>query len=118
VSLVGLLLFIAGWWITSLAFKENAFAAPVVKYQQERGQHVVDTGVYAVVRHPMYAGGVLLFVGMPLWLGSYAAAILGSLSIALLALRIMVEERFLRRTLAGYEDYAARVRYRLVPFLW
>jgi protein-S-isoprenylcysteine O-methyltransferase Ste14 len=59
-----------GWWIISLSFKENAFAAPVVKHQKERHQTVIDTGVYGVVRHPMYAGGVLLLIGMPLWLES------------------------------------------------
>ena len=70
VSSVGLILFVAGWWIISLAFRENAFAAPVVKHQEERHQTVVDTGVYSIVRHPMYAGAVLLLIGMPLWLES------------------------------------------------
>jgi protein-S-isoprenylcysteine O-methyltransferase Ste14 len=118
VSLFGLLMFGIGWLITSLAFKENAFAAPVVKYQGERGQHVVDTGVYAIVRHPMYAGGLLLFIGMPLWLGSYAAAILALLVLPLLIARILVEERFLRSNLPGYDGYADRVRYGLIPGLW
>jgi protein-S-isoprenylcysteine O-methyltransferase Ste14 len=118
VSLLGLLMFGVGWWITSLAFKENAFAAPVVKYQGERGQHVIDTGVYAIVRHPMYIGYLVMFIGMPLWLGSYAATIVVALAIPLLVARILVEERFLRRTLAGYDAYAARVRYRLIPGLW
>jgi len=118
VSLIGLAMFSVGWWITSLAFKENAFAAPVVKYQGERGQHVIDTGVYAIVRHPMYVGLLLFSIGMPLWLGSYAATIVAILIIPGLVARILVEERFLRRTLAGYEAYAARVRYRLIPGLW
>lgn len=118
VSFAGLLLCIAGWWITSLALKENAFAAPVVKDQRERGQRVVDTGVYRVVRHPMYAGGALLLVGIPLWLQSYAAALLMSVAVALVAVRIPVEERFLHRILPGYGAYAERVRYRLIPFLW
>ncbi len=118
VSAVGLVLFVAGWCITSLSFKENAFAAPVVKYQKERHQTVVDTGVYSIVRHPMYAGGVLLVVGMPLWLESYATALLASIFIGLLALRILVEEQFLRRELKGYDAYMERVRYRLIPFLW
>jgi len=118
VSLIGLVMFGVGWWIISLAFKENAFAAPVVKYQGERGQHVIDTGVYAIVRHPMYIGGLLFFIGMPLWLGSYAATIVAILTIPVLVARILVEERFLRRTLTGYDAYAARVRYRLIPGLW
>ncbi|MGO9568180.1 MAG: methyltransferase family protein [Desulfomonilaceae bacterium] len=118
VSAVGLVLYVAGWCIVSLSFKENAFAAPVVKYQKERHQTVVDTGVYSIVRHPMYAGAVLLVVGMPLWLESYATALLASIVIGILALRILVEEQFLRRELKGYDAYTKRVRYRLIPFLW
>ena len=66
----------------------------------------------------MYAGAVLLVIGMPLWLESYAAALLASVPIGTLALRIPVEERFLRRELKGYDAYTERVRYRLIPFLW
>jgi protein-S-isoprenylcysteine O-methyltransferase Ste14 len=118
VSSLGLVLFVAGWWIMTLALMENAFAAPVVKYQEERQQTVIDSGVYGVVRHPMYAGAVPLLVGMPLWLESYAAAMLASVPIGPLAVRILVEEQFLRRELAGYEAYTARVQYRLIPFVW
>jgi protein-S-isoprenylcysteine O-methyltransferase Ste14 len=118
VAVLGLVLFAAGWWIVSLAFKENAFAAPVVRHQQERHHRVVETGVYGAVRHPMYAGAVLLLIGMPLWLGSFAAALLASLPIATLALRIVFEEAFLRRELPGYDAYTKRVPYRLIPFLW
>jgi protein-S-isoprenylcysteine O-methyltransferase Ste14 len=118
ISSLGLILFVAGWWIISLALRENAFAAPVVRHQEERHQRVVATGVYGVLRHPMYAGGVLLLVGMPLWLESYAGALLASVPIGTLVVRILVEERFLRRELAGYAAYTERVRYRLIPFLW
>ena len=118
VSSVGLVLFLAGWWVMALALRENAFAAPVVKHQQERRQTVISTGVYGAVRHPMYAGAVLLLVGMPLWLESYAAALLAGVPIGTLAVRILFEEQFLRRELQGYDAYAERVRYRLIPFLW
>lgn len=118
VSAVGLVLFVAGWGIMTLALRENAFAAPVVRLQAERHQTVVDTGVYGVVRHPMYAGAIPLLVGMPLWLGSYAATALASVPIGILVLRIRIEEQFLRRELEGYAAYMARVRYRLIPFLW
>src|SRR5690242_1496686 len=66
VSAAGLVAFAAGWWISALALRANTFAAGAVRYQEERGHRVIDTGPYAVVRHPMYAGGVAIFVGMPL----------------------------------------------------
>jgi protein-S-isoprenylcysteine O-methyltransferase Ste14 len=118
VSGIGLLLFVAGWWMIALSFKENTFAAPVVKHQAERHQTVVDTGVYGIVRHPMYAGAVLLMIGMPLWLESYAAALLAIAPIALLAVRILFEEQFLRQELNGYDAYTERVRYKLLPYVW
>ena len=118
VSSSGLLLFLAGWWIVFLALMENTFAAPVVKLQEEREQKVVDTGVYGVVRHPMYAGGILFIVGIPLWLESYAGALLTLVPIGSMVVRTFFEERFLIRNLKGYEAYMKRVRYRLIPFLW
>lgn len=102
----------------TLALRENAFAAPVVKNQRERLQKVIDSGVYGLVRHPMYAGAVLLLVGMPLWLESYAAAVVAAFPVGMLALRILVKEQFLRRELAGFYAYTKRVRYRLIPFVW
>ena len=117
-SSLGLGLVILGWWVTYLALRENAFAALVVKRQEERHQRVVDTGVYSVVRHPMYAGGSLLLFGIPLWLESYAGALVACLAVAALVARIFLEERFLRRELPGYAAYADRVRYRLIPFVW
>ncbi len=115
---LGLVLFAEGWWITALALRENTFAAPVVRLQRERGHALVDTGVYSVVRHPMYAGGILLFVGMPLWLESYAATLAAAVPIAFIAARVHFEERFLRRELSGYEEYTQRVRSRLIPGVW
>ena len=118
VSSLGMALVIVGWLIITLVFRENAFAAPVVRHQAERDHKVVDTGVYAIVRHPMYVGIFLFNVGMALWLESYAAAIATLVPMALLAVRVIFEERFLRRELEGYEEYRQRVRYRLVPFVW
>jgi protein-S-isoprenylcysteine O-methyltransferase Ste14 len=118
VSSLGLAIFVAGLWMMSQALKENAFAAPVVKLQEERHQAVVDTGAYGIVRHPMYAGGVPFMLGMPLWLESYAATLLALVPVALLAVRILVEEKFLRKELAGYEAYTKKVRYRLIPGIW
>lgn len=118
VSSLGMVLVVLGWLIISLVFRENAFAAPVVKHQAERQHHVVDTGVYSVVRHPMYAGIFIYNVGMALWLESYAGAIATVVPMSLLAVRIVFEERFLRERLEGYRAYMERVRYRLVPFVW
>ena len=95
--------------------RENSFAAPVVKVQTERGHHVISTGPYAWVRHPMYSGAMLFFVGMPLLLGSWWGVAMAPLFVVLFAIRTGIEERALIAGLPGYADYTARVRYRLVP---
>lgn len=118
VRLAGLVLFVFGWWVAGLVLKHNAFAVTTVRHQAERGHHVVDTGVYRVVRHPLYASMIPVMVGMGLWLGSTAGALLAVVPMGILAARIVLEERFLRRTLSGYDDYAARVRWRLIPGVW
>ena len=118
VSAIGLILFAAGWWLMTAAMVENAFAAPVVRHQAERHQHVIDTGPYRIVRHPMYTSVIPFMIGMALWLGSYAAAILAILPIAVLMIRLLLEENFLRRELPGYEQYTRRTRFRLIPFVW
>lgn len=100
------------WW----TFRENSFAAPVVKLQQ--GQRTIDTGPYAVVRHPMYASAVLLFLGVPLLLGSWLGLAFAIIFIFAVAWRAVHEEKALRAELDGYEDYMRRLRYRLVPFIW
>ena len=118
VSFLGLALYVAGWWIMTLAMKVNPFAVPVVRLQEERHQRVIDTGVYAVVRHPMYTGFVPMVIGPALWLGSYIAALLAIIPIAVLAVRSLFEERFLKRELKGYDAYTKKVRYRMIPFVW
>jgi protein-S-isoprenylcysteine O-methyltransferase Ste14 len=115
---IGLALFALGWFITALALRENAFAVTVIRLQAEREHRVVDTGVYSIVRHPMYAGNPLVLLGLSLWLGSFTAALFALVPLALLMLRIVMEERFLRRELPGYREYAARVRDRLLPRIW
>jgi protein-S-isoprenylcysteine O-methyltransferase Ste14 len=114
----GLVLFAMGWIIIALALRANAFAVTVVRLQNERQHAVVDTGVYGVVRHPMYAGNPFVHVGLSLWLGSYTAVLFAALPLGLLMVRIALEERFLRRELPGYREYAERVRYRAVPGIW
>jgi protein-S-isoprenylcysteine O-methyltransferase Ste14 len=117
-SAAGLVLFVVGWWILMRALQANAFAAPVVKLQQDRGQRVVDAGPYAIVRHPMYAGAALQLLGLPLWLESWVGMVAALLPIGALMMRIGIEERLLRHELAGYAAYMERVRSRLIPGVW
>ncbi len=117
-SVAGLVLFALGWMITALALRENAFAVTVVRVQSERRHTVVDTGIYGVIRHPMYAGNPLVLLGLSLWLGSYTSAVFACIPLGLLVVRIGLEERFLQRTLPGYQEYMKRVPYRLLPGVW
>ena len=99
-------------------FRENTFLAPVVKIQTERGHKVVSTGPYAVVRHPLYAAVLIYLPANALLLGSWYGL---AASLALsggIAFRTAMEDRELQRGLEGYREYAARVRYRLIPFVW
>jgi protein-S-isoprenylcysteine O-methyltransferase Ste14 len=105
-------------YLIYLTFRENTFAAPVVKIQKERGHKVVTTGPYRYVRHPMYAGVMFFFLGTPLLLGSWYGVALAPLMMAFFVVRAVMEERMLVAELEGYADYAARVRYRLVPLIW
>ena len=115
---IGLVLFVAGWWLVYRALRANAFAVTVVRVQNERGHRVVRDGPYAVVRHPMYAGLVPMMIGMGLWLHATAAAIAALVPTAFLVARIVLEERVLRARFPEYADYAATVRWRMVPGIW
>jgi protein-S-isoprenylcysteine O-methyltransferase Ste14 len=115
---LGLVLFALGWSVKSLALRANAFAIAVVRLQGERAHAVADSGPYGVVRHPFYAADPLILVGLGLWLQSYVAALAAMVPIALMVMRLQLEERFLRRELSGYTAYAARVRFRLIPGIW
>jgi protein-S-isoprenylcysteine O-methyltransferase Ste14 len=106
------------FWIFDWTFKENTFSAPVVRIQKERGHKVISTGPYAIVRHPLYAGALLLMPGTALLLGSWYG-LLGSIILGLcLVVRIIMEEKTLLRELDGYPEYTRRLRYRLIPFVW
>ncbi|MBV9420061.1 MAG: isoprenylcysteine carboxylmethyltransferase family protein [Alphaproteobacteria bacterium] len=117
-QVLGGVLLALGYGTVAVVFRTNSFAAPVVKIQDERGQRVIDTGPYAWVRHPMYTGGLLIFLAFPLMLGSLWGLALVPLFVAALILRTMIEERTLRVALAGYNDYAARVRWRYLPYVF
>jgi protein-S-isoprenylcysteine O-methyltransferase Ste14 len=118
------------WWLILLALsvmlgchvlfflvlKANRFAAAIV--QVEAGQTVTDAGPYRVVRHPMYLGGVVSWLALPLALGSYVALPAFVLAVPVIAWRLLNEEKFLHRELPGYAEYCRQVRYRLIPFVW
>lgn len=105
-------------YIGYLTLRENSFAAPVVKIQEERAQRVITTGPYRYVRHPMYAGMIFYLFCAPLLFGSWWGLLWGCVLLGLFVIRIMIEERTLREKLQGYNEYAERVRYRLVPLVW
>jgi protein-S-isoprenylcysteine O-methyltransferase Ste14 len=100
------------------AFADNTFVSPLVRVQTERGQRVVSTGVYGIVRHPMYLGATSMFIGGPLLLGSWCGLGVWLLLAALIVYRIGLEEALLVKDLEGYEAYRQRVHYRLLPHVW
>ena len=115
-SLVGDALGVLGILVYFLVIRENRYAASTV--QVAEGQTVISTGPYAIVRHPMYAGAILVFIGMPLALGSWWGLLFVPLFIAGFAWRLLDEEKLLRASLPGYAEYMRKVRYRLIPYVW
>src|SRR5262249_22796797 len=101
---------------TFFVFRENSYGASTIQIAE--GQTVVSTGPYALVRHPMYAGALVMLIGIPLALGSWWGLLALLLILPVLIWRLLDEERFLRQNLSGYADYQTKVKYRLVPFVW
>ena len=118
VSALGLVLFNLGWTIKALALRTNAFATTAVRLQRDRKHTVVDTGVYAIVRHPFYAGTPLVLIGLALWLESFLAVLVAIVPLTLMVIRLRLEERLLLRELVGYAQYVRRVPRRLIPGIW
>ena len=114
----GLVVFVLGLLIIIASMATNEFAESTVNIQEDRGQEVVDKGLYGVVRHPMYTGFILFFVGTSLWLGTILSLAICIASMTFgLVLRIRVEEKTLLEGLEGYKEYTEKVRFRLIPFL-
>jgi protein-S-isoprenylcysteine O-methyltransferase Ste14 len=117
-QLAALALCIVGYTLVVWATASNAFFSQIVRLQPERGQVVVAGGPYQLVRHPAYAGAIVFELAAPVLLGSWWAVIPSALGAFLLILRTSLEDRTLRADLAGYAEYADRVRFRLLPGVW
>lgn len=116
VSILGDALIVLAFIAFFFVLRQNSFAASTI--QVEEGQTVVSTGLYGIVRHPMYTGALLMLMGIPLALGSWWALVVLVVFIPVLAWRLLDEERFLHKNLDGYTEYTQKVRDRLVPYLW
>jgi protein-S-isoprenylcysteine O-methyltransferase Ste14 len=115
---IGGILTIGGFLAVLRVFRENSFAAPVIRVQNEREQRVIDTGPYAIVRHPMYASALSYIFGIPLLLGSWVGLAMTAIFILGIGWRAQKEEQLLVRDLAGYPAYMDRVRWRFIPYVW
>ena len=105
-----------GYFLVFLVFRENTYTSRIVEI--EKDQKVISTGPYSIIRHPMYAGSILMFLCTPPALGSWWAFLVFGFLPVILVFRILDEERILRRDLPGYPEYCRKVRYRLIPFIW
>ena len=113
---VAAVLFVVAYALYAEVMRENAYLSRTVKV--EEGQTVVDTGLYGIVRHPMYMVTILLFLMMPIILGSWYALLILALYTAIIIVRLRDEEELLTRELPGYREYKQKVKYRILPFIW
>ena len=97
---------------------QNPYAAPIVGDQTERGQVVIDSGLYGLIRHPLYLGYILFLTGLGLWLGSLVSVLVMPVIVAPIVARILIEEKNLLENLSGYAEYMTRVPHRLIPLAW
>lgn len=116
VSIIGAAIFVLGYLVYAEVLRENAYLSRTIKTQEN--QRVIDTGLYGIIRHPMYGATLLLFLSMPLVLGSVFAMPIFLFYLPIIATRILAEEAFLEKELDGYCEYKTRVKYRLIPFVW
>ncbi len=116
VVVVAAVLFLFAYFLYAEVLRENTYLSRTIAVQEN--QKVIDTGLYRVVRHPMYSATLLLFLSMPLILGSLYAFVIFLFYPFIIAKRIKEEEVFLKKELAGYEEYMQNVKYRLIPYVW
>lgn len=115
-TIVASILFLIGYGMYVEVMRENAYLSRTIEVQE--GQQLIDTGLYGVVRHPMYTATILMFTSIPLILGSFWSLIIFAIYPLLMVLRIKNEEQVLAAGLKGYTDYQKRVKWRLLPFVW
>ena len=116
VSIIGATLFIIAYILYAEVLRENTYLSRTIEVQE--GQKVIDTGLYGAVRHPMYSATLLLFLSMPLVLGSVWSFLIFLAYPFIIAARLKDEEKFLEEELEGYREYKEKVKYRLIPFIW
>lgn len=116
ITIIASVFFILAYILYAIVLRENTYLSRTIKVQEN--QTVVDTGLYGIVRHPMYSATLLLFLTMPLILGSIYAFIIFLAYPFIIAKRIKHEEEFLEKELKGYKEYKQKVKYRLIPFIW
>ena len=116
VSYVSAAVFLAAYALYAEVLRENEYLSRTIEVQE--GQKVVDTGLYGVVRHPMYMSTLLLFLAMPMVLGSVISLAIMLAYIPIIVMRIRNEEKVLAKGLPGYEEYMKKIKYRLIPFIW
>lgn len=116
VTVIASVLFLIAYALYAEVMRENAYLSRTIKV--EEGQTVVDTGLYGIVRHPMYMASILLFLMMPIVLGSWYALIVFAIYPAVIVVRLKDEEELLTRELSGYAEYKKKVKYRILPFIW
>ena len=116
VIVVSVIVFEFSYAMIVAVFAQNSYASRVVEIQE--GQQLIDTGLYAIIRHPMYSASIILYLSIPLMLGSYVAVIPMALSCLEIIARIKDEEEMLKAGLAGYTAYTQRVKYRFIPYVW
>ena len=116
VVIIASLLFLVSYGLYAEVMRENAYLSRTVKVQEN--QKVIDTGLYGIVRHPMYMATILMFLSIPLVLGSWYAFVVFLFYPVIIAVRIKNEEQVLSKELPGYEEYKQKVKYKIIPFIW
>ena len=116
VTWIGVAIFLLSYVLYAEVMRENAYLSRTIEIQQ--GQRVIDTGLYSIVRHPMYSATILMFLSIPLILSSIISFVIMLVYIPIIAIRIKNEERILEDGLRGYKEYKQRVKYKIIPFVW